>query len=64
MFTLILVHDVPITTSLVEIHNRLQIYSASFLDANDDGTGDLAGIISKLDYLKDLGVDVIWLSPI
>ncbi|KAG2126091.1 glycoside hydrolase family 13 protein [Suillus cothurnatus] len=41
-----------------------QIYPASFLDANGDGTGDLAGIITKLDYLKDLGVDVIWLSPI
>ncbi|KAG1808768.1 glycoside hydrolase family 13 protein [Suillus variegatus] len=41
-----------------------QIYPASFLDANGDGTGDLAGIIAKLDYLKDLGVDVIWLSPI
>ncbi|KAJ8588351.1 glycoside hydrolase, partial [Rhizopogon salebrosus TDB-379] len=41
-----------------------QIYPASFLDANGDGTGDLAGITTKLDYLKDLGVDVIWLSPI
>ncbi|KAG2338836.1 glycoside hydrolase family 13 protein [Suillus weaverae] len=41
-----------------------QIYPASFLDANGDGTGDLAGIIAKLDYLKDLGVDVVWLSPI
>ncbi|KAG2072103.1 glycoside hydrolase family 13 protein [Suillus decipiens] len=41
-----------------------QIFPASFLDANGDGTGDLAGIIAKLDYLKDLGVDVIWLSPI
>ncbi|OAX36276.1 glycoside hydrolase family 13 protein [Rhizopogon vinicolor AM-OR11-026] len=41
-----------------------QIYPASFLDANGDGTGDLAGITAKLDYLKDLGVDVIWLSPI
>ncbi|KAG2351366.1 glycoside hydrolase superfamily [Suillus spraguei] len=41
-----------------------QIFPASFLDANGDGTGDLAGIIAKLDYIKDLGVDVIWLSPI
>jgi len=41
-----------------------QIYPASFFDANGDGTGDLAGITVKLDYLKDLGVDVIWLSPI
>lgn len=40
-----------------------QIYPRSFMDSNDDGIGDLQGIISKLDYLKDLGVDVIWLSP-
>ncbi len=41
-----------------------QIYPKSFLDSSGDGTGDLRGIISKLDYLKDLGVDIIWLSPI
>src|SRR3989339_635607 len=41
-----------------------QIYPLSFMDSNDDGYGDLKGIISKLDYLKDLGVDVIWLSPV
>ena len=41
-----------------------QIYPKSFLDTNGDGIGDLRGIISKLDYLKDLGVDIIWLSPI
>ena len=41
-----------------------QIYPKSFLDRNGDGIGDLRGIISKLDYLKDLGVDIIWLSPI
>ncbi|KAG2091204.1 glycoside hydrolase superfamily, partial [Suillus discolor] len=41
-----------------------QVYPSSFLDVNGDGTGDLAGIIAKFDYLKDLGVDVIWLSPI
>jgi oligo-1,6-glucosidase len=41
-----------------------QIYPLSFKDSNDDGYGDLKGIISKLDYLKDLGVDVIWLSPV
>jgi hypothetical protein len=40
-----------------------QIYPASFLDTNGDGWGDVPGIIQKLDYLKDLGVDVIWLSP-
>ena len=41
-----------------------QIYPKSFLDSNGDGIGDLRGIISKLDYLKDLGIDIIWLSPI
>lgn len=41
-----------------------QIYPKSFPDSNGDGIGDLRGIISKLDYLKDLGVDIIWLSPI
>ena len=41
-----------------------QIYPKSFLDTNGDGIGDLRGIISKLDYLKSLGIDIIWLSPI
>ena len=41
-----------------------QIYPKSFYDSNGDGIGDLPGIISKLDYLKDLGVDIVWLSPI
>jgi len=41
-----------------------QIYPRSFMDANGDGIGDLKGIIMKLDYLKTLGIDAIWLSPI
>lgn len=41
-----------------------QIYPKSFMDSNGDGIGDLRGIISKLDYLKDLGIDILWISPI
>ncbi len=41
-----------------------EVYVRSFQDSNGDGIGDLAGLTSKLDYLKDLGVDAIWLMPI
>lgn len=41
-----------------------QIYPQSFYDSNGDGIGDIQGIISKLDYVKSLGVDIIWLNPI
>ncbi len=41
-----------------------QIYPKSFYDSNDDGIGDLPGIIQKLDYLKELGIDLIWISPV
>lgn len=40
-----------------------QVYPRSFNDSNNDGIGDLQGVIDKLDYLQDLGIDVIWLSP-
>lgn len=47
-------------------HDKIayQIYPKSFYDTNGDGIGDLKGVISKLDYLKELGIDIIWLSPI
>src|SRR4029450_634869 len=41
-----------------------QIYPRSFQDTNDDGAGDLKGIAERLDYLKWLGVDAIWISPV
>ena len=41
-----------------------QIYPKSFQDTNGDGIGDLNGVIKRLDYLKELGIDVIWLSPV
>lgn len=50
----------------MNITNKIiyQIYPKSFNDTNDDGKGDINGIIEKLDYLKDLGVDMLWLTPI
>ncbi len=47
-------------------HNKTayQIYPKSFYDSNGDGVGDLRGIIQKLDYLKDLGIGIVWISPI
>jgi glucan 1,6-alpha-glucosidase len=41
-----------------------QIYPKSFQDSNGDGIGDIPGIITRLDYLKKLGIDAIWLSPV
>src|SRR6187401_1369205 len=41
-----------------------QVYPRSFADSNDDGVGDLRGIIGKLDYLAGLGVDAVWVSPV
>lgn len=44
--------------------NYYQIYPKSYVDGDNDGTGDLKGITSKIPYLKDLGMDAVWLSPI
>src|SRR5678815_5499890 len=41
-----------------------QVYPRSFKDSNGDGIGDLRGVISKLDYLQSLGIDVVWLNPV
>lgn len=41
-----------------------QIYPRTFMDSNKDGIGDIRGMIDKLDYLKSLGIDALWLSPI
>ncbi|PFH46341.1 glycoside hydrolase family 13 protein [Amanita thiersii Skay4041] len=62
-------HDITITNGDIprewwRTATVYQIYPASFNDSNGDGIGDLQGIKSKLDYLKGLGVDVIWLCPI
>ena len=43
--------------------NVYQIYPRSFMDSNGDGIGDIKGITSKFDYLKDLGINAVWLSP-
>ena len=52
------------TTKWWESGTVYQIYPRSFQDSNQDGIGDLKGVISRLDYLIDLGIDIIWLSPV
>jgi len=47
----------------VEARSHLRIYPRSFQDSNGDGVGDINGITSRLDYLRDLGIDAIWISP-
>jgi len=49
---------------MVARRRHLSIYPRSFADSNGDGLGDLPGIISRLDYLADLGIDAVWLSPV
>lgn len=64
--------SVLLVTCLTEIHalewwenaNYYQIYPKSYADADNDGTGDLKGIQTKIPYLKELGMDAVWLSPI
>ncbi|CAE6450622.1 unnamed protein product [Rhizoctonia solani] len=54
----------PLSSEAFKSYCVYQIYPSSFADANGDGIGDLAGIESKLEYIKRLGADVVWLSPI
>ncbi|KAG8683935.1 hypothetical protein FRC09_015716, partial [Ceratobasidium sp. 395] len=54
----------PLNPEAFKSYCVYQIYPASFYDSNGDGIGDLGGIRSKLPYIKSLGTDVVWLSPI
>ena len=56
--------DCPVTPAWWKEAVFYQVYPRSFKDSNGDGIGDLGGILEKLDYLKDLGIDAIWLSPV
>lgn len=51
---------------MMDLENKVvyQVYPKSFMDSNGDGHGDLKGIIAKLDYLKNLGIDYLWLTPV
>jgi alpha-glucosidase len=57
--------DIVTETSLRWWHKAIiyQVFLRSFADANDDGDGDIAGLVSRLAYIKDLGVDAVWISP-
>ena len=63
--SLLATSDVDTKTSLQWWHKAViyEVFLRSFADANDDGDGDIAGLISRLPYIKDLGVDAMWISP-
>ena len=63
--SLIASSDVDTETSLRWWHKAVlyEVFLRSFADANDDGEGDIAGLVSRLPYIKDLGVDAVWISP-
>jgi alpha-glucosidase len=58
------VTNTPLSTYWWQTGVIYQIYPRSFQDSNQDGVGDIQGIVSRLDYVKNLGVDCVWLSPI
>jgi alpha-glucosidase len=65
------VHSAPLTSKLNDLELPAwwrqavvyQVYPRSFADANGDGIGDIRGVTSRVPYLKELGVDAVWLSP-
>lgn len=54
----------PVTEAWWKEASVYQIYPSSFKDSNGDGIGDIPGVIEKLDYFKQLGVDIVWVCPI
>lgn len=54
----------PVSESWWKEASVYQIYPSSFKDSNGDGIGDIPGVIEKLDYFKNLGVDIVWLCPV
>src|SRR5215469_16042404 len=58
-----MMRDVAVERSWARDAVIYEVYVRSFADANGDGVGDLPGVTSRLDYLRDLGVDALWLTP-
>ena len=52
-----------LSSKSLHVTYKCQVYPSSFLDTNGDGWGNVRGITSKADYLKELGVDIVWVSP-